>query len=113
MELTDRLVKEFEDYKTNLLKKGIENVYNSSYYTALMFELEYVLFHPFEDNNEEEFYVRFGKLDKFKGNICESIIDFYESLRHPERVNFFNSESLGNLIELFIQENIIQRSNNE
>lgn len=106
MNLEDRLLNEFREYKAKLMEKGIDEVYDSSYYTALMGELEYVFFIPFDCGDDEEFYSSFGKLNEFKGNICESIIDFYMNLRHPEYINFFSPESLTHLIEMFIQEMI-------
>lgn len=105
MELTDKLIDEFQNYKLNLKKKGIDEVFNNSYYTSLMFELEYVLFKPFEDDDEEEFNKSFGSLKNLKGNICEQIIDYFEELRHRERYNFFDPECLKGIILSFISDN--------
>lgn len=100
--LQERIKKELKQYEDFVKAKGIEYVYDTAYYIAIMHEFEYLFteFYEAEDVDNE-----FSVLNKIEGNICETIMNYYLEFRHPERYCPFNTESLLEIIEIYIDEN--------
>lgn len=106
--LYERIKKEIEEFEQKVKSQGIDYVYNQAYYIAFITELEFIfteLLEPEEVENE------YAILNKVEGNICENIMDYFLMFRHPECFNPFLTESMLEIIHLYIEDNLEENNN--
>lgn len=106
--LYERIKKEIEEFEHEVKSQGIDYVYNQAYYIAFITELEFIfteLLEPEEVENE------YAILNKVEGNICESIMDYFINFRHPENYNPFLTETMLEIIGIYIKENLEENNN--
>lgn len=101
--LYERIKKEIQDFEAEVKSRGIDYVYQQAYFIAFMTELEFIFTELLEPEEVENQY---GILNKVEGNICETIMDYFLNFRHPENYNPFLTESMLEIVDLYIKENL-------
>lgn len=97
--LLERIKREISEFEKHIKAQGIDYVYNQAYYIAFMNELEWYFTDFLEPMELEN---KYSALAKVEGNICECIMDYFSEFNHPERYNPFITESLQEIIGIFI-----------